>query len=102
MKKSLRHPSVRPSHPGEIIADAIAALDMTKTAFSASLGISRQTLYDLIEQRQGVSAGTAVRLEAVLGSSAEFWLNLQAAHDLWGARKTVDATALRRLSEAQA
>ena len=99
MRKSKRHQSIRPSHPAEIIADAIEAHSLSKTAFAGALGISRQTLYDLPDQKQGVSAAMAIRLEAVLGSSAEFWLNLQAAHDLWSARKSVDAARLQRLVE---
>ena len=87
MSNSKRHPAVRPSHPAEIIAGAIEDLKISKTAFAAALGISRQTLYDLLDQKQSVSAAMAVRLEATLGSAAEFWMNMQSAHDLWKARK---------------
>ena len=102
MQKSGRHHSIRPSHPAEIVAGAIEDLNLSKTAFARALGISRQTVYDFLAERQGVSASMAVRLEAVLGSSAEFWLNLQSAHDLWRARQTVDTGALKRIATVAA
>ncbi len=97
---SKRHADIRPSHPAEVILGAIEELKLSKTAFAAALGISRQTLYDLLDQKQGVTAAMAVRLEAALGSSAEFWLRMQEAHDLWGARKTVKLTGVKRIVEA--
>lgn len=77
----------------------LPALQMTKTDFAKALGVSRQTLYDFLAERQGVSAEMAMRLEKVVGGSAEFWLRLQAAHDLWKVRKHVDVSKLKRLRE---
>ena len=94
---SKRHPSIRPSHPGEIIAADMEAMKLGKVALAGALGISRRTLYDILDQKHGVSAQMAVRLEKVLGSSAEFWLNLQAAQDLWNARQTTETKGLKRL-----
>ena len=98
--ESQRHASIAPHHPAETIREEILpALGITKAAFAQALGISRQTLHDLLTEKQGVSAPMAVRLEKVVGGSAEFWLNLQAAHDLWRARRDVDVSSLQRLSE---
>ena len=98
--RSKRHPSIKPHHPAESLREHILpALGMTKAAFAEALGVSRQTLHDLLTEKQGVSAVMAVRLEAVVGGSAEFWLNLQAAHDLWHARRDVDVSGLVRLRE---
>ena len=58
--------------------------------FAKALGISRNTLYNLLDQKQGVTASMAVRLEAVLGSSAEMWLGMQTAFELAAARKHQD------------
>jgi addiction module HigA family antidote len=72
---------------------------MTKTEFAKALGVSRQTLYDLLDENQGVTAAMALRLEKVIGGSAEFWLRRQASHDLWKARKEIDVSKLKRLRE---
>lgn len=95
---SRRHKSIRPSHPAAVISGAIDELGISKTAFATALGVSRQTLYDLLDEKQGVTAAMAVRLEAALGSSAEFWMNMQAAHDLWSARQTVPAEKIKRIA----
>jgi addiction module HigA family antidote len=96
MRKSLRHPSIRPSHPAEIILDSLPALGMTKVELAKALGISRNTLYNLLDQKQGVTAAMAVRLESVLGSSAEMWLGIQSSHDLWKVRQAAGGKNARR------
>lgn len=98
MARVSRHPGLRPSHPGEIIATGLDATGVKKTDLAAALGVSRNTLYKLLEGRQSVTAEMAVRLEAVWGSTADAWLGLQQAHDLWLARKTVDVSKLHRIA----
>lgn len=98
MRKSLRHGSLRPTHPAEIVVDDIDALGKTKTEVARALGISRNTLYNLLEQKQGVTAEMSLRLAAVFGSTAEFWLNLQMAHDLWQAQQKLDTRKLKRIT----
>lgn len=92
-----RHGDIRPSHPAELIDDSLQEIGMSKAALARALGISRNTLYVLLDQRQAVTAAMAVRLEAVLGSTAETWLALQASHDLWRARREVDVSGLERV-----
>jgi antitoxin HigA-1 len=92
-----RHPDIRPSHPAELIDDSLNEIGMSKAALARALGISRNTLYVLLGQRQAVTASMAVRLEAVLGSTAETWLALQASHDLWRARREVDVSELEKV-----
>ena len=97
--KTFRHPELEPAHPGALLAEEAGARAVSKVALAKALGVARRTLYDLLEQRSGVSAEMAVRLEAVLGPSAEFWLKMQAAHDLWAARtklKTAKFKPIRR------
>ena len=73
-----RHPSLVPAHPGEILReDVLPAVSMTKTAVARALGISRQTLYDIINEKQPVTAEMAVRFGKLFGNGAAFWLNLQ-------------------------
>ena len=92
-----RHPSLVPAHPGEILREVVLpALFMTKTA-PVPLGISRQTLYDIINEKQPVTAEMAVRFGKLFGNGAAFWLNLQRAHDLVIAERTVDVSGIPTL-----
>ena len=78
-----------PPHPGEILQDTVLRSDggMTETAFSKRLGVSRVALSRVVNGRAAVSAELAIRLAAALGGSAESWLAMQAAFDLWHAAK---------------
>lgn len=96
-----RHSSIPPVHPGEVLRkDVFPALQMTKPALAEALGISRQTLHELFTLRRGVTPEMALRFEAVLGSTAETWLALQAERDLWQARKSPKIKRLKRLKAA--
>jgi len=73
-----------PAHPGEMIKElclkpkAISVADAAK-----QLGVSRKTLYKIINGKGSVTPEMALRLELVFGSTAQTWLNLQATYDLW-------------------
>jgi antitoxin HigA-1 len=78
-----------PPHPGEILQDTVLRKNggLTVTEFARGLGISRVALSRVVNGRAAVSAELAIRLEAALGSSAETWLRMQVAYDLWQAQK---------------
>lgn len=87
-----------PAHPGEVLReDFLAPLGITQTAFAARLGISLQRLNDLLCGRRGVTVDTALRLSRVLGTSAQFWINLQDARELWEAVHGPSAKEIERL-----
>jgi addiction module HigA family antidote len=74
---------LRPTHPGEILReDVLPALSISKTRFAALLRVSRQTLYDLLGEKQPVTPQMALRLGRLLGNGPEIWLRLQGAYDL--------------------
>lgn len=75
-----------PAHPGEVLREYLPET-MTVTEAAQRLGVTRQALSALLNRRAGVSAEMALRLSQALGTSAEMWLNMQAAHDLWEARR---------------
>jgi addiction module HigA family antidote len=76
-----------PPHPGEIIReDCLKPLELTVTEAALRLGVSRQSMSELINGRNGVSADMALRLEKAGWSTALSWLRNQAAYDLWQAR----------------
>ena len=93
-----RYPSVDPAHPGEILReDVLPALAMSKTAVADALGISRQTLYGILGERQPITAEMAVRFGKLFGNGAGFWMNLQRIHDLALAERTVDVSRIPTL-----
>jgi addiction module HigA family antidote len=70
-------------HPGEMLRqDVLPALGKSKTEISRLLGISRQTLYDILDEKQPVTPGMALRLGKLLGNGPEIWINLQRTYDL--------------------
>lgn len=90
-----------PTHPGAFLREIILpALPHSKVEIAQALGISRQTLYDILAEKQPVTPATAVRLGAVLGTSAASWLNMQVAYDLWHAEREIDTSKLHALKEA--
>lgn len=77
-----------PPHPGEVLQDTVLAEGrITVSEFAKKLGVSRVTLSRVVNARAAVSADMALRLAAALGGSAESWLQMQAAYDLWQAAK---------------
>ena len=93
-----RHPSIEPAHPGEILReDILPSLALSKTAVAEALGISRQTLYDILNEKQPVTAEMAVRFGKLFGNGALFWVNLQRTHDLAVAERTVDVSGIPTL-----
>lgn len=86
-------------HPGAIIReDALPELALSKSEFAAALGISRQMLHGILTEKHPVTVEMAVRLGHVLGNGPNLWINLQKAHDLWHAERTVDTSKLKVLA----
>ena len=75
-----------PPHPGEVLQDTVLS-EMTVTEFAKRLEVSRVALSRVVNGRAAVSAELAIRLAAALGGSAETWLRMQVAYDLWQAQK---------------
>ena len=101
--KSLRNPNRRPTHPGAILReDVLPGLDMTGD-MSELLGVSRLTVSQLLHEHRALSPDMAMRLEKLLGTSAESWLRMQEAVDLWEARQQPERFAtIKRLPAAAA
>jgi antitoxin HigA-1 len=83
----------RPVHPGEILReDFLPDYDMTVAGLADALGVSRQSVNELVRERRAVSPEMALRLGKLFGNAPEFWLNLQRAVDLWDAEATARAS----------
>lgn len=80
---------VRPTHPGEMLReDFLPDYGLTVSNFAKALGVSRQTVNELLRERRAVSPEMALRLSRLFGNTAEFWLNAQRAVDLWDVAKS--------------
>jgi addiction module HigA family antidote len=77
-----------PPHPGlSVRHDCIEPLGLTITEAAEALGVTRQTLNNLVNGKSGISAEMAIRLDKAFGGGAETWLRLQMAYDLAQARQ---------------
>jgi addiction module HigA family antidote len=94
------NPRRRPTHPGVLLREVIAATGKTKTEIANLLGISRQHLYDILETNKPVTPTTAVRLGKLFGNGAQLWLRMQVAHDLWAASRSIDVSAIPTIRSA--
>jgi len=74
---------LRPVHPGELLReDVLPALGLPKAEIARLLGISRQTLYDLLQEKQPVTPAMALRVGKLCGNGPDMWLNMQHIYDL--------------------
>jgi addiction module HigA family antidote len=97
-----RHASIAPVHPGEVLReDVFPALKMTKPALATALGVSRQSLHELMSCKRAVTPDMALRPERGVGSSAEMWLRLQTEYDLHQSRKLVDLSGVKRVAASR-
>ena len=79
-----------PPHPGEVLRDGVFTdTGITVTDFARRIGVTRVTLSNVLNGKNGVSADMAMRLAAALGGSAESWLHMQAQYDLAASEKSL-------------
>jgi addiction module HigA family antidote len=84
-------------HPGELLReDVLPALKRPKTEIASLLGVSRQTLYDLLAEKQPVTPAMALRLGKLCGNGPDLWLSLQQRYDLVRAEQEL-APVLRQI-----
>lgn len=80
----------RPTHPGEMLSeDFMPDYGLTVAGLAEAVGVSRQSINELLRGRRAVSPEMALRLSRLFGNSPEFWLNAQRAVDLWDASQAI-------------
>ena len=85
-----REREVRPTHPGELLReDFLPDYGLTASQLAEALGVSRQTVNEVLRERRAISPAMALRLARFFGNSPEFWLNGQRAVDLWDAAQEI-------------
>ena len=86
----------RPTHPGEMLReDFLSDYDLSVSGLAEALGVSRQSINELLRERRAVSPEMALRLGRLFGNPPEFWLNAQRAVDLWDAAKEIKKEVAR-------
>jgi addiction module HigA family antidote len=81
----------RPTHPGEMLReDFLPEYELTTSTLAAAIGVSRQTVNELLRERRAVSPDMAIRLSRLFGNTPEFWLNAQRSVDLWDAAQSIE------------
>lgn len=73
---------IYPIHPGEVLAEQLAELDMSAAQLARELHVPSNRLYQILAGKRAMTADTALRLEQWLGVEAEFWMNLQRSYEL--------------------
>ncbi len=86
----------RPTHPGAMLReDFLPDYGLTVSGLAEAIGVSRQSINDLLREHRRVSPGMALRLARLFGNSPEFWLNAQRAVDLWDAAQAIQKEVIR-------
>jgi antitoxin HigA-1 len=88
-----------PVHPGAILRkDILKEMKLSITKTAESLLVSRKQLSEIVNEAAAISAEMAVRLEDAFGVSAEFWLDMQKAYDIWKVKHSGRVHGIRRIS----
>jgi len=86
----------RPTHPGEMLGeDFLPDYGLTVSGLADALGVSRQSVNELLRGRRALSPEMALRLARLFGNAPEFWLNAQRAVDLWDAAQAIKTEVAR-------
>ena len=88
--ENTRERRIRPIHPGEMLReDFLPDYGLTVSRLARALGVSRQTVNELLRERRAITPEMALRLSRFFGNTPEFWLNAQRAVDLWDAERAI-------------
>ena len=79
-----RKRTISPTHPGEMLReDFLPDYELTATSLGTALGVSRQTINELLRERRAISPVMALKLARLFRNSPEFWMSAQHTRDLW-------------------
>jgi addiction module HigA family antidote len=93
----------RPTHPGEMLReDFMVDFRLSVAELAGAVGVSRQSINELLRGRRAMSPEMALRLSRLFGNAPEFWLNAQRAVDLWDVSQAIgnDVARIRPLRVA--
>ncbi len=86
-----------PIHPGEHLAEILDELGVSQYRLAKTVGVPPIRIHDIVRCRRGITVDTALRIGRALGTTPEFWLNLQRGYDLEVARAKTDLSDIDSL-----
>ena len=88
-----------PTHPGDVLReDFMRPMDLTQYALAKALGVTQVRIGEIVNGKRAISPDTALRLSRYFGTSAEFWMGMQATYDLELARDRSGAAIVEQVS----
>ena len=90
-----------PIHPGEHLAEFIEELGISQYRLAKTIGVPPIRINAIIKRRRSITADTALRIARALGTTPDYWLNLQRMYDIDVARSTTDISDIEPLVEAR-
>ncbi len=93
-------PMKDPPHPGRIVRqDCLEPLGLSVTDAAKALGVSRNALSEIVNERRGISPEMAIRLDKAFGGGADSWHMMQASYDMAQAMKQADRIKVERVPQ---
>jgi len=90
-----------PIHPGEMLREEfLVPMGLSSNALAMAIGVPATRIGEIVNERRGISADTALRLGRYFHMSAEFWMNLQSSYDLESARFMTNMKAIESIRPA--
>jgi len=87
---------INPCHPGEILKhEFLEPLGISAIGLAKAIGVPRTRVERLVKEQTGVTPDTALRLSKALGTTPEFWVNMQVNFDMAAARKSTDVSGIQ-------
>lgn len=91
--------NMRPIHPGEHLQEEMKELGLTASALAYALGVPPNRITQILKGTRAITADTALRLARYLGTTPEFWMNLQQSYELRAARRTAGKRIAREVQK---
>lgn len=101
MKDNPEKRPIYPIHPGTVLADELAELNMSPTQLARELHVPANRIYQLLAGKRAMTADTALRLQQWLGVEATFWMNLQRSYELDIATEQIGEEIRRTIKQRQ-
>ena len=92
--------TAEPIHPGEHLLEIMEELGITQYRLAKTIGAPPIRIHDIVHCRRSITVDTALKIGKALGTTPEYWLNLQRMYDLDVARATIDVSGIEPLVKA--